>query len=78
MTGHLDADCVIECLIEYDFIDKKQWKRNTPEPYYNIFFHIIGTTRSRVVFQINVKDGRHLISEIKCQDTREKIREKFC
>ena len=63
-SGFLDADCVIENLVNLGFIfSNPLWKRRTRELYYTASFERICQNNSRVSYEVIVVDGVHQIPE---------------
>jgi hypothetical protein len=58
---YLSADCAFEFLFNTGFMDRKEWKLNTEQPYYNVIFFAKTSLASAVSFEISVFDGIHRI-----------------
>jgi len=62
MIIYLDADCVINRLIQINFIVPKNWKKQIPSTtkYYAIFEHI--PTKGKLCFEVTVSNNIHKVS----------------
>jgi len=59
--GYLSAECAFTYLFDAGFIYYTNWRHNTKELYYTVYFTLKGTRTSTVSFEVTVSDGIHKI-----------------